>query len=231
VLDAIASGALTLADIGGSAATRALLSEAEGTLSPLQAHHGPCYELRVGLLDRFFPDLEFRLISSPPHPFRLVRRRLPGIPSFASELAVQFRRPSTEAIRALFALAPISEAVGLAAPEMPSAIWQEELRSPAAGSGTICGDAQQRRVTRHKFLDRRPISVAGPSAPFPTIGLLVRLAPRRRRRSQRADAAAPLHLRTGAMPHFQPRLGTLVEPGFDLLIAHVLELVDDLVLD
>jgi hypothetical protein len=49
-----------------------------------------------------------------------------------------------------------------------------------------------------------------------------------RRRSRRPDAVA-LHLRTGAMPHLHASLRALVEPSLDLLIAHRVELVHDLV--
>ena len=55
VLDAIASGALTLADIrSGSAATRALLSEAEGTLPNVR--HRPMI-LRLEILQNAVDDL------------------------------------------------------------------------------------------------------------------------------------------------------------------------------
>ena len=55
VLDAIASGALTLADIrSGSAATRALLSEAEGTLP--RVRHCPMI-LRLEILQNAVDDL------------------------------------------------------------------------------------------------------------------------------------------------------------------------------
>jgi hypothetical protein len=55
VLDAIASGALTLADIrSGSAATRALLSEAEGTLP--RVRHRPMV-LRLEILPNAVDDL------------------------------------------------------------------------------------------------------------------------------------------------------------------------------
>jgi len=54
VLDAIASGALTLADIKGSAATRSLLSEAEGTLP--RVRHRPMI-LRLEILQNAVDDL------------------------------------------------------------------------------------------------------------------------------------------------------------------------------
>ena len=117
--------AILAADVAGY--SRLMGADEEGTLERLKALRRELLDPRIAehygrivkttgdgllvefasvvdaVLDRFFPDLEFRFISSPPHPFRLVRRRLPGIPSFAAELAVQLHRPSTEAIRALFA--------------------------------------------------------------------------------------------------------------------------------
>ena len=54
MLDAIASGALTLADIRGSAATRALLSEAGGTLP--RVRHRPMM-LRLEILQNAVDDL------------------------------------------------------------------------------------------------------------------------------------------------------------------------------
>ena len=84
------------------------------------------------------------------------------------------------------------------------------------------------RVTRHGFLYHRPISVACPSAPFPHRDISE--ACPCRRRSQRPGAAAPLRS-VRAMPHLRLQRGALVEPRLDLLDAHVLELVDDLVLD
>jgi hypothetical protein len=54
VLDAVASGALTLADIKDSAATRALLSEAEGTLP--RVRHRPMV-LRLEILQNAVDDL------------------------------------------------------------------------------------------------------------------------------------------------------------------------------
>ena len=79
----------------------------------------------------------------------------------------------------------------------------------------ICGDAQQR---------------PSDASQIP----LVRLAPRRRDRSQRPDATSRLPPRyrwaMRPMPHPHPPLSTLIEPCLDLLIGHGIELVDDLVL-
>ena len=64
VLDAIASGALTLADIrSGSAATRALLSEAEGTLP--RVRHRPMI-LRLEILQNAVDDLAAWVGSMAP---------------------------------------------------------------------------------------------------------------------------------------------------------------------
>ena len=96
------------------------------------------------------------------------------------------------------------------------------------------------RVTRHRFLYRRPISVARPSAPFPTIGILVRLALRRRRSQRPPDATGALARYTRPMlpvaygrRERAPRSAShalISSILINLVNTQVLELVDDLVI-
>ena len=99
-----------------------------------QDPHGAHRKLCVGFVDRSFPDFVFFLICSPAHPFRLCWRRVPAAPSFTAELAVQHCGPSLKATEAILSLTGVSEPIGLAAPEMPSAIRQIELRRFTASS-------------------------------------------------------------------------------------------------
>jgi hypothetical protein len=105
--------------------------------------------------------------------------------------------------------------------------WRRISAGESPAAGRICA-----KLT-HSEKRSRPISVACPSAPFLSIGILVRLA-LRRRRLQRPDNArrlAPVSARsTRTLPHLDARLGLGIKPRLDLLVAHVLELVDDLVL-
>jgi hypothetical protein len=103
-------------------------------LDQLQQARGAYGELLVGLLERSLPALVFPLVGSPTHPFRLCRRCVPAAPSFAAKLAVQFCGASLKPTKSIFALAGISEAVGLVAPEMPATIRQKKLGCAAAGS-------------------------------------------------------------------------------------------------
>jgi len=57
---------------------------------------------------------------------------IPGGPAFAAKSLVEHRSPPLESTEAVFALTDVSEAVGFAAPEMPAAVRQKQLRRPAA---------------------------------------------------------------------------------------------------
>jgi hypothetical protein len=105
-------------------------------LHPLQQARGAYRKLVVGSLDRPFPECVFPLIRLPAHPFRLPWRRIPGAPPFTAKLAVQHCGSSLRATEAILSLTGVSEAIGLPAPEMPSAIRQIELRGLAIGSWT-----------------------------------------------------------------------------------------------
>jgi hypothetical protein len=91
----------------------------------------------LGGLDHSFPGRVFPFIRPPAHPFRRSWGRVPATPPLAAELAIQHSGSPLETIGAPFALAGISEAIGLAAPEMPSAIRQVELRGLAIGSQAL----------------------------------------------------------------------------------------------
>src|SRR5437763_1855670 len=101
-------------------------------LDPLQQARRAHRELRVGFLDRLFPDFVFPLIRSPAHPVRFCGRSIPGVPSFASEPKVQHCGSSLEATERVLSLARITEAIGLPAPEMPAAVRQIQLSRAAA---------------------------------------------------------------------------------------------------
>src|SRR5260370_37257412 len=57
----------------------------------------------------------------------------PMCPAVTAGLPVRQKGPPLKPIEAPLALAGVAEAVARAAPEMLSAVWQEELRRPAAG--------------------------------------------------------------------------------------------------
>jgi hypothetical protein len=103
----------------------------------------------------------------------------------------------------------------------------------------ICGDAQQRPSDASQIPLSPPHIGRCPSAPVPTIGLLVRLALRRRpsrvsmppRRCTSVLARCRIFGRDAARSSSQPRLRVLVEPSLDLFVGHRIALVDDLVFD
>ena len=123
------AGAVSLS----SAAQDDRAATAAMNLDQLQQARGAYRKLLVGFLDRSLPAFVSPLVGSPAHPFRLDRGAVPAV---ASELPVQICGSSLKATEAILSLTCVSEAVGLPAPEMPSAIRQIELRGLAIGSRT-----------------------------------------------------------------------------------------------
>jgi hypothetical protein len=121
----------------GRTGARIIAAAAAMNLDPLQQPPGPDREILVGLLDHSLPAFVFPLVGSPTHPFRFWRGNVPGAPSFTTKLPVQHCGSWLKAIEAPFALARISEPIGLAAPEMPSAVRQKELCRSSAGSRAL----------------------------------------------------------------------------------------------
>jgi hypothetical protein len=98
------------------------------------------------------------------HPFRLARRRVSGAPSCAAKLAVQFCGSSLKPVKVPFAFAGKSEAVGMAAPEMSSAI----RRSAARHRSALCRSSRVRWPNSMKASNGSGASIVIPIGNLPS---------------------------------------------------------------